>query len=323
MTTSKKYFLSDRLWDLWCIATLIGIWPRFIETRLLATTRLALPVSGLPKGLDGIKVVQFSDLHLHSSVSQYFLDKLVYKINRLNPDILVFTGDFLCNTKMDDETRLVETLNRLKAAYGCFAIMGNHDYEQTVSISSEGTYDINHSRSSMIKLGFKRLFSPQFPTGKVSKRAERVPVKPELLKALEKTPFKVLDNRTETLQINHEQLNVTGLGEYMLGRCWPEKAFENFHQGAPGIVLTHNPDSIPLLETYPGDLILSGHTHGAQVNLPFLWNHFTLMEQPQYKRGLFSLGKKWLYVNRGTGSVMPFRLFSTPEITEFTLKVQP
>ncbi|CCB90765.1 uncharacterized metallophosphoesterase CT_461 [Waddlia chondrophila 2032/99] len=320
MAKSKKQHLSDRIWDLWCIGSVLGIWPRFIEPRLLKTTKLTLPIPNLSPALSGTKIVQFSDLHLSRKVPQNFLDKLVERINLLHPDILVFTGDFLCSCKMEDKERLVATLNRLKAVYGCFAIMGNHDYDQPVSINHEGVYDVDELRISMIKQGFKRLFSPQYPVGKVSKPVKQIPINPELLQTLEKTPFKVLNNHTEVLSINGKDLNVTGLGEYMLGRCLPEKAFSNYQVEAPGIVLSHNPDSIPLLEAFPGDLILSGHTHGAQVNLPWIWNHFTLMEQPQYKRGLFSLGKKWLYVNRGTGSVMPFRLFSTPEITEFTLK---
>ena len=320
MTTSKQLHLSDRLWDFWCVCSIVGVWPRFIEPRLIKTTRLSLPIFDLPDSLNGLQIVQFSDLHLNPGTSQSFLDKLVNKINRLKPDILVFTGDFLCNSKMEDRERLIATLNRMKAACGCFAIMGNHDYDQSVSINEKGIYDIQESQSSMIKQGFKRLLSPQYPVGEVSRQAEKVPIKPELLNALAETPFKVLDNTTETLSISGARINITGLGEYMLGRCLPEKAFANYQNDVPGIVLTHNPDSFPLLESFPGDLTLSGHTHGAQVNLPFLWNHFTLMEQPQYKRGLFSLGSKWLYVNRGIGSVMPFRFLSTPEITTFTLE---
>lgn len=322
MTAPKQQHLSDYLWDLWCACSIIGIWPRFIEPRLLATTRLKLPIPNLPNGITGLKIVQFSDLHLHPKVSQRFLNKLVKKINRSKPDILVFTGDFLCNSRMLDRDRLIATLNHLKAAHGCYAIMGNHDYDQNVSINPEGVYDVHEPQTAMIKQGFKRLLSPHYPTGEVSNEARQVPINPELLTALEDTPFKVLDNRTETLTINNSRLNLTGLGEYMLGRCLPDQAFANYQTDAPGIILTHNPDSVPLLKNFPGHLILSGHTHGAQVNLPYLWNHFTLMEQPQFKRGLFPLDGKWLYVNRGSGSVMPFRLFSTPEITTITLEDQ-
>lgn len=319
-TSTQKKHLSDRLWDLWCLVSILGIWPRFIEPQIISSTDLSLPINNLPPSLNGFKIAQFSDLHLNPKVSQKFLDKLVSKINRFQPDIVVFTGDFLCNSKVKDPERLEAVLNRFEAKHGCYAIVGNHDYAQPVSINEAGYYDIQLTQSSMIKQGFKRLFSPLYPVGEVSERARKIPLNSDLIRILNDTPFRILNNQTETLSINGGHLNITGLGEYMLGKCLPETAFETYRSDAPGIVLSHNPDSFPLLKNYPGDLVLAGHTHGAQVNFPFFWNHFTLMEQPHYKRGLFSLENKWLYVNRGIGSVMPFRWFSTPEITLITLE---
>lgn len=322
-TTKKKTHLSDRLWDLWCLVSVIGIWPRFIEPRIISSTKLSLPVNSFPAELNGLKVAQFSDLHLNPKVSQKFLDRLVSKINQFEPDIIVFTGDFLCNSEVKDPERLQRTLKRFKAKHGCYAIVGNHDYQLPVSINEAGYYDIQQSQASMIKQGFKRLLSPLYPVGEVSERAKKIPINTDLIRILNDTPFRILNNQTETLSINGAYLNITGLGEYMLGKCLPDTAFETYRRDAPGIILSHNPDSFPMLKKFPGDLILAGHTHGAQVNFPFVWNHFTLMEQPHYKRGLFSLENKWLYVNRGIGSVMPFRWFSTPEITLITLESKP
>ena len=116
-------------------------------------------------------------------------------------------------------------------------------------------------------------------------------------------------------------LNVCGLGEYILGRSLPEIAFRDYDSRYPGIILAHNPDATPHLKNYPGQVILCGHTHGSQINLPWFAKKFTLLENPQYNRGLFKISdNKWMYVNRGIGSLLPFRWFASPELTLLTLQ---
>lgn len=319
---SKNHFF-DLLWDFWCVVSVIGIWPRFIEPNILTQTAIDLPIKDLPKELEGLKIAQFSDLHLRKRTPDSFLNKIAKRIEKEQPDIIVFTGDFLCFSQIKEMDRLKQFFNQFKAPYGCYAIFGNHDYQSCVSLNDKGYYDIIDKKSSMIGKGFKRLFSPVTSMKKVSERAKSIPPHDKLIKLLNETPFQLLDNTTLTLPIKNSFLNITGLGEYMLGRCLPEKAFSTYQKKYPGIVLAHNPDSFPHLQTYPGDVIFSGHTHGAQINLPFIWKKIILIENIKFKRGLFREQNKWLYVNRGVGSVMPFRWFSLPEITFFTLKGNP
>ena len=106
----------------------------------------------------------------------------------------------------------------------------------------------------------------------------------------------------------------------MLGQCRPEKGFEGYQANYPGIILVHNPDGIKTLQDRPGELILSGHTHGGQVYLPWMWKRFTRLENPAVRRGLYHLDGKWIYVNRGIGSVMKFRWFAVPELLSVTLQ---
>ena len=106
----------------------------------------------------------------------------------------------------------------------------------------------------------------------------------------------------------------------MLGRFHPEVAFQSYDSDFPGIILTHNPDSISLLQGYPGEVVLCGHTHGGQVNLPGLSEKFTLLENQKLKKGFWKVGDKLVYINRGLGSVMNFRWFSRPELSLFTLR---
>lgn len=319
-----KFHLSDLLWDGWCLASLIGIWPRFIEPALLLTTHQSAVIPGLPEALQGVKIVQFSDLHLQKSLSERYLNRLVKKINGLKPDIVVFTGDFLCYSQFDqnDEMRLLHFLNQFKAPHGCYAILGNHDYAKYVSINSKGEYDLleNEARRSLITKGFERLFTTTVLAKKTTARAQAVELNPKLVELLQKSPFKLLENETLQVEIGHQRINICGLGEYTLGKTNPEKAFDRYDKKAPGIILLHNPDGIPLLEGYPGEIILCGHTHGGQVNLPWMWKKFTLLENSQFKRGVIDNPKRFIYVNRGIGSVFRFRWFAPPEILALTLQ---
>lgn len=319
MCQKKKW--AEWAWDLWCIASVIGLWPRFIEPRLLSITRLALPIPHLPSDLNGLKILQFSDLHWDRRFSSHLKHKLIRKINRLQPDLIVFTGDFLCRSKLENKEELRRFLSSLQAPCGCFAIMGNHDYECFITVNEEGDYDVESpSEASDIGKGFKRLFSSMTLTGQATAEAKRVGLHQELVDLLSQTPFQLLNNETRLVSFRDSKINVCGLEEYSLGRFNPQKAFQNYDRAYPGIVLSHNPDTIVHLKPYPGDVILAGHTHGGQVNLPFLWKKFTRIEHLEFKSGLKSIGKRWAYINRGLASVMRFRWFAMPELTLLTLQ---
>lgn len=309
------------LWDSWCILSLIGIWPRYIEPHLLSISKIQLPILHLPPALEGLTILQISDLHWHAHFSKSFRQKLISKIQSLDPDIIVFTGDFLVKSHLECPNELLRFLWAIKAKRGCFAVLGNHDYANYVTINTKGDYDIEQNTTAApVSKGFKRLIHPTSLTAKVCVAAQETPLHKDLVDLLNQSPFHLLHNSTERLSIKGEQINICGVGEHTLGKCLPEQAYKNYDTHFPGVVLTHNPDAIPNLLKYPGDLILAGHTHGGQVNLPVIWKKFTRIEQVHLKRGLKKIDEKWIYINRGIGSIMHFRWFSTPELTLFTLR---
>lgn len=318
MRNKKKY--AKCLWEAWCLASIVGIWPRHVEPRLIATHRLQVPVAHLPAGLKGITIAQISDLHFHAGTSLAFLKKITHKIAELSPDIIVFTGDFLCSSRLENPDILRDFLCSLRAPYGCFASLGNHDYAEYVSINVEGDYDLVESDLTPLEKGLKKLFcrSPIL-TGRVSERAKKIPLHKELVALLKGAGFHLLHNQTEIIKIGDAKLNLCGLGEYTLGRCQPEQAFQGYDERFPGIVLTHNPDSLPRLESYPWNIALCGHTHGGQINLPFIRNKFIQMENQRFRSGLYRVHNRLAYVNRGLGSSFYFRWFAMPEITLFRL----
>ena len=317
LSTQPKNHL---LWDLFCIASLVGIWPRFIEPKLILTTRLNLKIPNLPEALQGLKVLQLSDLHLNANMSDSYLDKLVHKSQAQEPDIIVLTGDFLCYGQLLEPARLKSLLKRFSAPYGCYAILGNHDYAQCVSINTNGDYDVIPPATSSLGRAFSRLKDSVTLTKTITERAKRVPLHSDLLELIASTPFKLLHNSTEVIEIKDAKLNICGLGEHALGKLNAHEAYKNYDKNYPGLILLHNPDGAPHLSGYPGEIILSGHTHGGQVNLPWIWKKFTLLENMQFKKGFVKFDNRRIYINRGIGSVLPFRWFAPPEILLLTLR---
>lgn len=84
-------------------------------------------VASLRQSLDGITVVQLSDLHLGSLLGPRFLSHVIDQVEALEPDVVVVTGD-LFDSEADSVERLLPELKRLRAPHGVFAVIGNHEY---------------------------------------------------------------------------------------------------------------------------------------------------------------------------------------------------
>ncbi len=302
--------------DLVGVCSIVGIWPRFIEPYILKTTKLNWSLDAAHRHLEGFTIAQISDLHFNKKTSQKFLDKIVRRLLRQKPDVILFTGDFLCHSHFEDENRLKNFLNRLHAPQGSYCVLGNHDYSSYVSMNPQGVFDLmKRPKPTMAMIrGFKALMRTEKITYSVSDQARSLLPHPNLLKLLAQTPFTLLENATVTLPAG---LNITGLGEYSVDRCRPKTAFAGYDKRYPGIVMSHNPDTFSKLASYPGEWILSGHTHGEQIHLPFLpylSKKLVRLEFQTYTRGLHQREGKKHYITHGVGAPKPFRFCSFPEI---------
>ncbi len=309
----------ERLWDTWCCASIIGIWPRFIEPNLIFTSKKTLVLPYLSKDLEGLRIVQISDLHYSRHTKPSYCDRIVEHIKSLAPHVIVFTGDFISYSELYNEQHLLEFLQKLKAPFGSYAIFGNHDYSQYVSLAENGSYRIIQKHIPPLLRGFMRLFSYNDVQSHDMEVFAPIPIHEKLQELIQLSGFHVLHNETVQIGKMNARLNLTGLGDIMSLQCQPEKAFRGYDYRYSGIVLSHNPDSYELLSGYPGDVFLFGHTHGGQVNLPFIWKKITPIRNKKFKKGLFFINSKYLYINRGLGATFPFRWFAPPEITLFTL----
>ena len=114
------------------ILFLIILYARFIGTMGLVTKEYTI-YDNIDDDFDGIKIVHFSDLHYNRAITLEKVKQVVEEINLINPDIVVFTGDLIDRdvTLSDkDYNDLINVLLSIKAKYGKYSVLGNHDYEK-------------------------------------------------------------------------------------------------------------------------------------------------------------------------------------------------
>jgi hypothetical protein len=231
-------------------------------------------LDALPEAFSGLRVVQISDIHHGLFLPEPWLTEAVQQTNRLRPDIVVLTGDFVTYSRANIEPA-AEILSRLRARYGVLAVLGNHDF----------------------RVG-----------------ADAVTA------ALRRKHIGVLRNKHIKVQFGGSSLYVAGVDDYGYGAD-VRRAVRGIPRDAATILLAHNPRIIHLASRHGVSLVLSGHTHGGQVNLPLLGTVYGRSpERLRYKIGWDRLGATQIYVSRGIGTiVLPWRVRCPAEITHLEL----
>lgn len=217
---------------------------------------------------DGLRVVQLSDFHVGALTSADLIRAAIAAANRLEPDLVVLTGDYLSEDE-EGVALIGEQLAGLAAP--SLAILGNHDHRVD-------------------------------PVGAVE--------------ALERLGYGVLQNENTTLSLRGRPFTVVGIDDLTTGHADPRRALKGALAGSR-LYLAHDPWTAETLRRFGLPmLVLSGHTHGGQVNVRGL---FTAREP--YRSGLYRLEHVQLYVNRGLGNTwLPVRVNAPPEVTLFTLR---
>lgn len=116
------------------IIGLIIIYSRYIATTGIQIKEYSVINNKIPESFKGFKIVHFSDLKYGSTTNQKYLKKLVNKINELNPDIIIFTGDLITsNYKLTDNDKksIIENLNKLDPKIDIYSIRGDNDINET------------------------------------------------------------------------------------------------------------------------------------------------------------------------------------------------
>lgn len=256
----------------------------------------------LPKAFDGVRIVHISDAHLGSFLDNSFeeVGEAIQMINDLDADYVFFTGDLVNNFAFEAEP-WINHFNSIRAKYGKFSILGNHDY---------GDYAYGHGDEN---------------------KAEKDKNLARLAEIHKEMGFTLLRNENVLLQRNGETIRLLGMENW--GKGFQQygdfrKTMEGATNGEFKILLSHDPTHWE--EQVQGkanvQLTLSGHTHGMQfgIELPKLGIKLS-PSSLRYKRwgGLYSETNQFLYINRGFGFLgFPGRVGMPPEITCIDLHVK-
>ena len=267
----------------------------FYERFNFTTEEITIKIKGLNKDLDGLRIVQLSDMHLSSFYHhKKELQEVMMKVNELKPDILINTGDFISFGWREFE-RYDTILSKVSGRYGNFAILGNHDV---------GTYD---------------------PFFTEADRDNNILIMNNLIKA---SGYQVLNDEFTKVNIGNSKIAMIGV---VTGGRHPHMTHGNLDNAISGldsvdlkILLTHDPNHFDEAVRGKTDIqvTFSGHTHGMQMGIitkKFKWSPAKYF-YPHWN-GLYREGNQYQYVNRGLGCLaIPFRIWMPPEISVITLK---
>lgn len=101
------------------------------EGRRVRVKRVEIPLRKLPAALDGLRLVQLSDVHVGPTIDRRFVEEVVAKVNAISPDIIAITGD-LVDGRVSELEHEVAPLAQLRARHGTYFITGNHEYHAGV-----------------------------------------------------------------------------------------------------------------------------------------------------------------------------------------------
>ncbi len=281
--SKRRKIVETSAWTLASIPFIMVSKGLFSTTHDFTVRNADIYLPNLPKGLDGLKIVQLSDLHLGSFFDHSSFQEVRRITNNLKPDIIVITGDFV-NNKPSELKANYNDLKSLNADIGVFSCLGNHDHYMKDFEHKTLVNAINETGANILINRNERLIINSQPLNLVG--IDNLGMRQEfgdLNKA-----FENVNPEEVSILLCHDPTN------------W-DKNIRN---------------------KYPADLTLSGHTHGGQVAWEFNGFEFKPAKFVyRQSEGLYKNGNNQLYVNRGIGTVgPPLRIGVMPEITEIILK---
>jgi predicted MPP superfamily phosphohydrolase len=281
---SRRSFLKGAL----CSAGGLALYASVVERHWFEVVHQRISIRELPPAFEGMTVAQLSDIHLNEFTEPSLVREAIDAINHARPDLVLITGDYV-------SAQVLPSSLTIEAAWECgkllseiqcplrYAIYGNHD-----------------------------IFAGEEHVGE----------------ALRSNGIPVLRNAYLPIERGGNRIWLAGLDDPVYGRPDPDLAIPRSIRNIrnePVILMCHAPDYVDDLSSHPAgqavSFVLSGHTHGGQIRLPFIGALHLPPGGQKYVQGLFTVGNMQLYVNRGIGSVgVPFRFDCRPEMTLFTLQ---
>ena len=228
-----------------------------------------------------IRILHLSDFHASGVVPYKFIDRAVELGISCQPDIICLTGDYATHFIPKPVDQYKNILAKLPAFAPTFASFGNHDM----------CYASNNGKRYLDTIHVGKL--------------------------LEDSGIDVLVNEERTVSIRNQQIRITGLADVYSRMMNPGKILSKNGNvpREPVVVLSHNPDSKSFLKNYYWDLLLCGHTHGGQCNLPYIGPLLTPVIDKRYLEGLHQWQGRWIHITRGVGNVHGVRINCRPQVS--------
>ncbi|GAB1370056.1 hypothetical protein MASR1M45_01140 [Candidatus Kapaibacterium sp.] len=280
---NKYRIIVGTLWLFSLIPFIITIYGLLVTVNDVKVFRENIIIPKLQNNFDKIRIIQLSDLHFGDYMPQAKLNSVLEKIENTHPDLILITGDFV-NFRYQEIDYGASFLKSLKAKYGVYACLGNHDHYMT---------DEDHT--------------------KLIKKIKATGVK---LLINESSKIKIRNGELNLISVDNYGARQT-FGDF-------DKAFNSIDSKSFNILMSHDPKTWEqfVVNKLPADLTLSGHTHAGQVGVDSESFGFSpaAIAYNQYK-GLYRKGSQLLYVNRGLGvSGPPIRIGFNPEVTIIDIK---
>ncbi|RFM31105.1 metallophosphoesterase [Chitinophaga silvisoli] len=249
----------------------------------------------LPEAFDGFTITQLSDIHSGSFSDAGGVQKGLDLVDAQQSDLLLFTGD-LVNNMASEMDPWIGGFNKLKAPYGKYSVLGNHDYGDYIRWESKEAQAANLARLKEVhgEMGFNLLL-----------------------------------NEAVTIKKQGQSISLIGVENWGKGGFHKygdlKRATANVPDNSFKVLMSHDPshwDEVTVDHHQHVHLTLAGHTHGMQFGIElfgFKWSPIKYV----YKQwaGLYEQQGKYLYVNRGFGFLgLKGRIGMWPEIAVLTLK---
>jgi predicted MPP superfamily phosphohydrolase len=196
-----------------------------IEAHSIGVTRFTARMPNLPKHLDGMRVVQVSDVHMGSLVRGPRLEKIVTMVNELHPDLIVITGD-LVDAEPSRTEDLIPALRRLQSRYGVFAVTGNHEYfagaERAQAFIEQAGVTMLRNRWVEVAGGLQLIGRDDVVAGRIT--GKPTPSWDEILRGLDRTKPAILLYHTPVTtlaELESRGIQLQLSGHTHKGQLWP------------------------------------------------------------------------------------------------------
>ena len=275
----KKHIFLKILFVILSLIILFILYSYFIGTKGLIVKEYSIS-SNIPESFDGLKIVHITDIHYNRTFKEKELENLVKKINLINPDIIVLTGDLLDKKINEPNAKevLSKYLKQMNAKLGKYAVNGNHDLkydyyydilEQSNFINLNNTYDLIYYKD----------YEPIIITG-ISSYFDKMEIKDKL------------ENYKNYIKDNDIKYK---------------------------ILLLHEPDMVENIDEN-FDLILAGHSHNGQVKLPLIGSVILPNGAKRYYKEHYTINNAELYISSGLGtSNLPLRFMNHPSFNFYRI----